>query len=195
MSQQIDSAPVLTSNCYANRKWMLREHHGWRALVKKFSTRAEFDDAIADAISDAAETGDKPCLMTRREFLECDYYEAKFDGLDPQTTHVLCKSMDDIVEFTDEAAAQTALDEAINEYGVDQLTSDRGGHSGCTERLDVSDINVGVQTPAGRFVFKFDDKESPLPTSDDLSERGIPAEYHAGVIEQIEHQLQLIANE
>ena len=46
--------------------------------------------------------------MTRREFLECDYYEAKFDGLDPQTTHVLCKSMDDIVEFTDEAAAQTA---------------------------------------------------------------------------------------
>ena len=54
MSQQIDSAPVLTSTCYANRKWMLREHHGWRALVKKFSTRAEFDDAIADAIADAA---------------------------------------------------------------------------------------------------------------------------------------------
>lgn len=178
----------------AARDWMLREHHGWTRLASNYGTRAEFDAECEREISKAADSGDdSPSMFDRAEFLDCQYYQPHFASLAPETTHIVAEGRS-ISQFTSEADAQSAFDEARREYGVNQLTCDRGGHDGQTERVDVSDIRVSVTTPSGRYCFDFASAEDEV-NAELCDDKCVPESERESVIDAINAELSSLAAE
>ncbi len=175
--------------------WMLREHHGWTALHSAYvSTRAEWDKECASVVTEAAnDSSDSPSLFNRAEFLDCEYYECQFVSLKPETTHIVTKSADEIDQFTNEADAQAALDEAMSEHGLDRLYCDRGGHAGPTERVDVSDIDITVNVGSGSLKFSANDLDTEF-TAEDVTDKDedLTAEEASAILEILHAQLAIL---
>lgn len=179
----------------ANRKWMLHEHHGWTCLAECYGTRAEYDEACAAEIMNAAEHSDSsPALFNRAEFLECDYYERHHADIAADTTYIVATGRDDIAEFTSQEAAEKALDEAMREHGYDRLTCDRGGHASSTEHTTVSDIRVTVTAPSGIYRFDFDGADAEV-TDEMLEDKDVPQSEREDVRQAVECELADIAAE
>jgi len=147
----------------AKFNWMLHEHHGWAKLHRDFCcTREEWNKSCDEVIMKAAgDSSDQPSLFERDEFLTCDYYESQFASIKTDTTHILTDGHSRTIEqFTNEADANKAYDEAMRDHGLARLTCDQGGHAGPTERVDVEDVEVTVYVRGEQYKFEADSDEA-----------------------------------
>jgi hypothetical protein len=173
----------------ANFAWMLREHHGWTELHSAYvSSRAEFNKECDEVIVKAADdSSNQPILFDRAEFMAC---KSPFDSLAANTTHILVTERNDIAEFTDEACAQMALDEAMREHGLKRLTCDRGGHAGETERVDVSDIDIVVYVGNDSMKFHAADLTTEFKSQDVLDkDEDLTSDEVAAILEILQNAL------
>ena len=176
----------------ANFSWMLHEHHGWTELHGAYvSSRGGFESECDEVVLKAAgDSSDQPSLFDRAEFLDCDYYQSHFSKIAPETTHIVADGQNDIAEFTNLEAAQTAYDNDLREHGQERLTCDRGGHAGQTERVDVSDIDITVRVGSDSLRFNAADLDTEF-TAEQIFEKDedLTSEEVAAIIEILHNAL------
>lgn len=176
----------------AKFKWTLREHNGWTELHSAYvSSRDEFNKECDEVIFKAAgDSSDQPSLFDRADFLDCDYYKSQFASLAANTTHIVATGRNDIAEFTDEASAQKAMDEAMREHGLNRLTCDRGGHAGETERVDVSDIDIKIHVGNDSIKFSAADLNTEFTSQDVLDkDEDLTADEVTAILEILHNAL------